>query len=111
MPRDYKRKPGSRQYKNYTEEILLQAFNDTKYNDVRTVAKNYNIPYRTLYNKIGRKHTKSCGGQTVLTSDEENELSDHLITCADYGMPLEKNDIKLVVSSYLNHKGQTAKQF
>lgn len=111
MPRDYKRKPGSWQYKNYTEESLLQAINDTKYNDVRTVAKNYNIPYRTLYNKIRRKHTKSCGGQTVLTSDEENELSEYLITCADYGMPLEKNDIKLVVSSYLNKKGQTTNKF
>lgn len=104
MPRKYTRKAGARRYRDYTEETLLHAVND--YNNgggsFRTIAKRYNIPYRTLFNKVKRLHIKSCGGQTILSHEEETDIVHNLLTCADYGMPLQTVEVKMFVKFHLD---------
>ncbi|KAI8784184.1 hypothetical protein BgiBS90_015800 [Biomphalaria glabrata] len=68
MPRIYKRKLGSRKYKDYEEETLLKAIEDCKKPEmsIAEVVKIYKIPQRTLRNKVGGQHSKSHGGQCAL---------------------------------------------
>ncbi|XP_055899500.1 uncharacterized protein LOC129928629 [Biomphalaria glabrata] len=113
MPRIYKRKLGSRKYKDYEEETLLKAIEDCKKPgmSIAEVAKIYKIPHRTLRNKVGGQHSKSHGGQCALPSVLEDVLVKHLSTCADYGMPLEWRDIKSLVKGILEMENIVIKKF
>lgn len=86
MQRKYVRKSGSRRYKDYSEEVLLQAVQDCKHDSLQSVSERYKIPLRTLWNKVKGLHKNSCGGKTVL-SPEEDDIVQHLLTCTDFGMP------------------------
>ncbi|KAJ3661709.1 hypothetical protein Zmor_006096 [Zophobas morio] len=76
MGRKYKRKVGSRSYRDYTEEKLEEAL--TKVTDfnwsIKKAAKLYGIPYGSLYNKYKGLHVKKVGGQTVFTHEEEKAI-------------------------------------
>ena len=62
----------------------------------------------TLYNRIHGKHgMKKHGGQTVLTTEEEEEILNNIVTCSDYGFPLDKQDVKIYVKMYLDQQGRT----
>lgn len=102
MPRTYKKMPGSRNYKNYTEETLLKAVQECKTVPVKDVAEIYGIPIRTLRNKVKGLHTKTVGGQTSLTKELEETILAHVLKCTDYGMPLTPDDIKFMVKGVLD---------
>ncbi|GFO16285.1 tigger transposable element-derived protein 6 [Plakobranchus ocellatus] len=102
MPRTHKRKPGSRNYKNYTEETLLKAVEECKRIPVKKVAEIYGIPIRTLRNTVNGVHTKTVGGQTALSNELEETILAHVLKCIDYGMPLTPDDIKYMVKMVLD---------
>lgn len=107
MPRTYRRKLGARQYRNYSEEVLSQAIVDVLNGklSVRQAATQYKIPRKTLGNKIAQKHNKKPGGQTVFSVPEEKVILQHILTCADWGMPLDSLDIRLIVKDYFRPLG------
>ncbi|GFS10456.1 hypothetical protein ElyMa_003061200 [Elysia marginata] len=92
---------------------MLYALQDCRHEDVSIadITKNYNIPFRTLWNKMKGHHTKSVGGQTALSAKVEEELVNHLLVCSDYAMSLEKRDVKLIVHQHLWNRGQTVSNF
>ncbi|GFS12825.1 hypothetical protein ElyMa_003121000 [Elysia marginata] len=92
----------SRNYKNYTEETLLKVVNECKKVPIKDVAQVYNIPIRTLRKKVNGLHSKTVGGQTVLTPELEEAVMAHVLKCADYGMPLSPNDIKFIMKGMLD---------
>ena len=100
MPRKYK-PVGRVKYQNYSPETLTLAMQEVQNLGfkVSAVAKKYNIPERTLRNKLNGVHTKKSGGQCIFNDVEEAEIEANLITCAEYGMPLCSTDIKLFTST------------
>ncbi|XP_072376783.1 uncharacterized protein [Diabrotica undecimpunctata] len=97
MPRVYKRKLGSRSYKNFSDEtfehVLLQIVNGNF--SVKAASERFKIPYGTLYNKYKGKHVKKPGGQTALAELEEKSIVSCIVKCADWGFPLSTLDVQL----------------
>ena len=111
MPRNYKKKIGGRSY-GYTEdqmEAALQAVFAGK--TFRQAAKENSIKERTLANKFYGRHGKKAGGQTVLNEKEEKIIVKSLITCSEFGMPLDLLEIRLITKGYLDSLGRTVPKF
>lgn len=113
MPRKYRRKLGARHYKDYSCDLLQQALLDIQQNgiSVRAAAEKYKIPRRSLSNKLKAVHQRPAGGQTALTDAEEQDIIRNLLACADWGMPLDGMDIRILVQQYLNSAGRTVSKF
>lgn len=113
MPSKYKRRLGSRKYRDFSEETLQSAIEDIETNNLtyRAAADKYGIPKSTLERKFNKKHMKSPGGQTTLLAEEENILKRAIITASEWGFPLEKEDIKDLVHGYIMRQGKNAKKF
>ena len=113
MPRNHKRKPGSRRYRDYTPDSLENAIHEVTVlkRRISIVATEYNIPERTLRNKIKGVFTKNPGGQKVFSEIEENLMVENLLKCAEFGMPLETSEIQIFVKGYLNNSGRIVEKF
>lgn len=113
MVRKYKRQLGSRRYRDYTEEKLelaVRAVREKGLSYARS-AEIFNIPKRTIYNKVKNRHPKSVGVPTILDAVEERQLVDLLIASAEYGFPLTMLDLRIIVKEYLDRLGKTVKKF
>lgn len=112
MPRAYK-PSGARQNRKYSEVNLKKAVRDVINNklSLREASEKYGVPIMTISDHKRGKHTGKYGGQTVLNDAEEEKLSKVLQLCADWGQPLKKIDIQLVVQGYLNRLGKREKRF
>ena len=64
MPHTYKRKPGSRNYVDYTQEKLEAAIEEAKIIGIKAAHRKYSIPYGTLQSKLKNKHQKNIGRPT-----------------------------------------------
>lgn len=113
MPRQYKRKIGSRTYLNYTEDRLAEALNEIKNKQIslRGAAEKYGIHRNTLWLKIKGKHNKKAGQQKVFTDEEENVFAAHIITVSAFGFPVTTFDLRRTVKSYLERQGKVIKCF
>ncbi|KAF0754927.1 HTH psq-type domain-containing protein [Aphis craccivora] len=72
-------------------------------------AEKYGIPKSTLsdYRK-NANNIKKPGGQMVLFEKDETMLVEGLVTCAEWGFPLDASDMHIVVQSCLNRSGKLA---
>lgn len=113
MVRKYKRQVGSRRYRDYTDEKLELAVHAVREGGLsyERSAKVFNIPKRTIYNKVKNRHQKSVGAQTVLDAAEERQLVDLLIASAEYGFPLTMLDLRVIVKEYLDKLGKRVQIF
>ena len=113
MPRNYKRKLGSRRYRDYSDETSKRALNAIK-NKVMTQRQAeayFKIPIRTLKNKLKGLHQLEVGGQTVLDKPGEEALTQHCIVLSDYGIPLDTFDLRCLVKSFIDKKGYNEPRF
>nr|CAI5851337.1 unnamed protein product [Callosobruchus analis] len=108
MPRVYKRKVGSRNYRNYTNERLEEALKDIRQNklSIRLASEKYGIHRNTLWLKSKGKHNKPHGQQKVFTDQEENAFVFHIITMSDFGFPVTAFDLRCIVKCYLEQCGR-----
>ena len=67
----------------------------------RQAAEKFWIARTVLHQQISYPNTKKHGGQVILGVDVEEQLVNRLITCANWGYPLDKMDLRLVVKGYL----------
>lgn len=113
MVRTYKKTLGCRPYKNYTEEQLDAAVRAVRFRGLSThaVAERFNIPQRTIYNKVKNLHQLDVGAPSALTLAEERHFVDLLIVAAEYGSPLTLLDIRIIVKNYLDSSGKTVAKF
>nr|XP_034838359.1 uncharacterized protein LOC117994536 [Maniola hyperantus] len=104
MIRHSRRKLGSRNYKNYTQEMLDLAVDLVKKKNITSLEaeKRFLIPRRTIENKVKGLHMKSPGAQLRLSDSEEKDIVDVLIAAADFGSPLSRLDLRIVIFEYLN---------
>ncbi|XP_047021712.1 uncharacterized protein LOC124640048 [Helicoverpa zea] len=113
MVRTYKKTPGTRNYKNYSNETLEEALEKIT-NDELTInaaSLQYHIPFGTLYNKYKGLHGKSAGGQTIFSHEEEISILRAAASCSDWGFPLTLLDIRFFAKSYLDKRGRTVERF
>lgn len=113
MPNVYKRVPGKRNYRNFSDESLNNALSDVKNKklSMRQASSKYGIPLGTISRKYNDKNTKKVGGQIALLPIEENILVDTILFASDWGYPFEKDDVKYLVKSYLDRAGKQLKPF
>lgn len=113
MVRTYKKTPGTRNYKNYSEDALEEALEKVT-NDEMTIhaaSVQYNIPFGTLYNKYKGLHGKTPGGQPVFSHQEEISILRAAATCADWGFPLTLLDLRYFAKGYLDKQGKIVERF
>ena len=88
MVRHYEKIPGTRSYKNYSDEDLTKALDAIKSGmPVKRAAVVYKIPRITLRNKSLGRHQRSVGHPSVLTSGEQ-VIRVTLCQVAKWGFPL-----------------------
>jgi len=74
-------------------------------------SKKYRIPYGTLYNKCNGLHQKSIGGQLRLSSDTESKIVDTINCMANWKIPVDSMNIRLLVKEYLDSQGINDRRF
>ena len=113
MPRKYKKKLGSRPYKNYTKETLCNALTEIRNQtlSMRRAADKYGIPVATLSNKCNDKHSKKYGGQLALLDKEEADLKTVLKTLSVWRSPLSLMEIRMLIKTMLDKAGKANPMF
>lgn len=113
MVRHYKRKVGTRPYRNYGDDKLheaLQAITTGKMS-LRKAHKAFSIPLGTLCNKLRNKHESTPGHPISLSREEELSLVEHVQVVAKWGFPFDLTDLRILVNTYLTQAGRTVVQF
>ena len=109
--RNYKRKLGSRKYKDFSPEVLQEAI-DACHDGMsaRQASQKYGIPRATL----NRKLKGLCGHHghpTALSKEEETQICEYVVLMADWGFPMSKADLRHFVKDYIERKGITVPEF
>jgi len=117
MPRKYTRTVRQKPYTQYSREQINAALADKKAGmSYRDCAEKHCIPKTVLHRhftfkaKNPGKHMKKQGGQCVLSNHTEKLIAESLITCSSWGYPLGIYDLRCIVKSYLDRKGETGRQ-
>lgn len=106
-PRKKKRKSrrrlGARQYKNYSAEMLELATELVKKKKLsaREAQRQFSIPKQTILNKVHQVHNEPVGCPTKLSALEQTKFVKVLIAASDFGCPLTRLDLRLIVFEYL----------
>lgn len=104
MPRKYVRKTVSKYSYTQLNEAVQRVKNGETY---YKVSKETNIPMETIRRNV--KYTTQrfgSGGITVLTNDEERLIVDTLKYLSQCGFPMDREDLKTLVFTFLNSKGE-----
>ena len=106
MPRTYTPKPGGKLYKKYDEDNMNKALSDLgKGQSYRKVGIKYNIPKSVLQRHCRNTKTMKHGAPLSLSLEIENHMVSRLVTCAEWGYPLDKFELRCVVKAYLDRTG------
>ncbi|XP_047989213.1 uncharacterized protein LOC125228613 [Leguminivora glycinivorella] len=103
MPRKYVRRIDARRYKAYTEDALEECLRaiESKVLTQRKAAAQFNIPRRTLINRIkARKDRKKVGGPgfpPIFNDEEELHFCDCVERMGQYGFPLSELDLRMKI--------------
>ena len=114
MPRTYKpHQRGKRQYLSYSPEMLEECIESVKSGalSINKASKTFNIPRGTIQNKMKNIHPKSVGPPTTFTRHEEELFMTRVITMCNWGFPLDKLDLRMMVAAYLTKQNRIVKKF
>lgn len=112
MPRQYKRKLGSRRYADYTPEALESCLNAIKAGmNTRLAADTYNIPRRTLFYKLKGLHMKKPGFPPIFSYEEERRFVLCIQSLSDFGFPVTEVELRQIIKTYLNRQGKKIARF
>lgn len=112
MPRTYKPKPGAKTYKKVDEKTLEMAKRAIASGlSYRKAGEKFGIPKTVLNRHIKNPDTKKQGGQVVLSEVVEKRLVERLITCANWGYPMDTLDLRMIVKSFLDRRGVNEQRF
>lgn len=121
MPRNYVPVHGpTRRRTSYSAADLQSAVEAVKDGmSIRIAAKTYTIPRNTLHHNVmhnsattpERPAFMAMGGQTVLLNHEERIVAQNLAVLSDWGCPLTKLDIKMMLQMYLSKCGREVRIF
>ena len=112
MPRTYTPVPGHT-YRNYTQEALeaaLHAVNNANMT-ISAAEKQFEVPRKTLSDKLSGSPPRKTGGQPVFSAAEEHEITNTVQVAADWGFPMSAIDLRLLIKSILDTKGIQERHF
>lgn len=102
----HKRILGSRKYRDYEDATLEEALAAMRRGmSSREAEGQFQIPRRTLLNKLKHKHNQPVGHPTALSIIEERHLVDVIKASAEYGSPMTPLEVRMLVKNYLDRKG------
>ncbi|KAF2887830.1 hypothetical protein ILUMI_18343 [Ignelater luminosus] len=110
----YKKKLGSKNYKNYSSETLTKALNEirSKKLSLNQASAKYGICKGTLSHKLREKHNNTKPGRpNVLDDNEEKALVHIVIETAEWGFPVTVDDLRHIVKAYLDKQRRTVGEF
>ena len=93
--------------KCYSSETLQAALNAIgEGQTIRQAAYNFGVPKSTLFLKSKNILPLVCkkGPKTVLSEDEENEIEQWIVECAEKGFPVTKGKLLDCVQTHLKGK-------
>ena len=94
--------------KNWTEETMEWALKDVTNGllTVRLAALEYNVPRSTLHDRVTGKVCPGAvgGAPRYLDDEEEEELVEFLLHCAQLGYPKTVKEVKGIVGRILDMK-------
>ena len=61
---------------------------------ISSAARDTGVPRKTLSDKVSNRHSKSSGGQTALSTEEELALANYCTYMAEHGFPLSITLVK-----------------
>lgn len=112
MVRTYRKIPGARTYRNYSEVAMRQAVEAVNAGMSRKLAaKTLKVERTTLGRRLLGAHSKSVGRPKVLSDQEEALISKTLGVVANWGFPLTKVDIRDVIKKFLDKQGKIVPLF
>lgn len=104
MPRKYVKKVGGRAYLRYTSESMDAAVEAVREKGIsrHEAARIHGVPYGTLRDKLNGSHSKTVGGQTVLSRDQEADLRECIRIAGEWGFPFTPDSVATLVKSFLD---------
>lgn len=113
MGRKYKKRPGKRNYQNYSLDTLQNAVEEVKNGKIslRKAAIKYGVPRQTIKNSVNNGILYKTGGVTALSKEIELELVEILKIAADWGYPLEQSDLRQMVKKFLDENNVKVAKF
>jgi hypothetical protein len=78
---------------------------------ILAASKKFGIPYGTLWNHCNDKHIKTTGGQRSLSADFETHLVRSVDLLAEWKVPLDSMDVRMLVKDFLDRRGVTDGRF
>lgn len=103
---------GTRTYRNFSDETLERAVKAVKCGkSLRTASQEFGIPRATINRHVRQVKTGKIGRPTVLSPEEEEKVTQRIALAGDWGFPLTKFDIRLVVKAFLDRQGKTERRF
>ncbi|KAF2904938.1 hypothetical protein ILUMI_01234 [Ignelater luminosus] len=94
-----------RKYVDYTPETLKQFLAAIKSGmRQRVAAEAYNIPRRTLNNKLKQKHAQKPGYPPVFTADEEASFVSCIYLVSTFGFPVDEFELQCDIQAYLRRQ-------
>ena len=78
---------------------------------IREAANLYGIPKSTLHRRVRGLQTKSQGGQTCLSPEEESIIVNNLIVVGEWGFPFSSLDLRILVKSHLDMSNRNVSRF
>ncbi|XP_063530864.1 uncharacterized protein LOC134741926 [Cydia strobilella] len=112
MVRNYKPKPGSRQYRKYDPEIMKKAYKEFLNGEgsLCSIARKYNITKSCLYGRIHYNRTNETGGRKAFTLEREEHIIKYIHACAPWQYHLQFWDLRLLIKFYLDRRPVIAKR-
>ena len=112
MPRKHTRKSGSRRYDDCKADAISNALRAIKGGrTIRKAARDFDVPYGTLYNKMKGLHKSSYGAKRELPDAVEIDIVNILEFCAVMKAPIEGFDLRCIVQNLLNACNIKSKKF
>ncbi|KAE8741228.1 hypothetical protein FOCC_FOCC013243 [Frankliniella occidentalis] len=94
------------------ELVLHKALRDIEGGlSVRKASFIYNLKRSTLGDACKRKVFRNAGRACELSAQEEEAVVAHLLCQSDWGFPLTRMEVSLLVKNYLDKKGVVSKRF
>jgi len=96
--------------KQWTEQQMLSAMESATRMSANKAAAKHGVPPSTLKDRIsGRvKHGTKPGPASYLNQQEEKELTDHLVLCAQAGFGKTRRDVMNLVERYVNSQNPSS---